>query len=189
MAVTETNANELTLSFKSPPNYDAPGDADKDNTYKVSVVATDDDGLAGMANVEIVVTDVSEAGTVKLSTSQPAIGRPVTATLDEPDTDVSGLKWKWQSSTTGVESPTDSFVDIEDATGDTYTPRDAVPDDETTPDIDESRTATRACSSERSRHTSTPRRLSLRTRPTIRRPRMSRRRRASLPTPCVPCPT
>ena len=134
MAITETNANELTLSFKSPPNYDAPGDADKDNTYKVSVVATDADGLAGMADVEIVVTDVSETGTVTLSPDQPAIGRVVTATLDEPDTEVSGLKWQWQSSSTGAD---DSFTNIEGEESDTYTPRAAVPDDETTVAVNE----------------------------------------------------
>ena len=128
--------NELTLSFKNDPDYDKPGDADKDNTYKVSVVATDKAGLAGMADVEIVVTDVEEDGSVTLSTAQPAIGRSITAMLDEPDTEVSGLTWKWQSSSTGIETPTDSFVDIEGATGDTYTPKagsPAVEDDPATP--------------------------------------------------------
>ena len=136
-----TITSEGVLTFKENPNFDAPADADKDNTYKIMVVATDDDDLAGSLDVEIMVTDVSEDGTVKLSTDDPVIGRMVTATLDEPDTDVSGLKWQWQSSQTGVESDTpadDSFVDIEGATGDTYMPRAAVPDDETTEDIDES---------------------------------------------------
>ena len=58
-----------------------------------SVVATDKAGLTGMEDVEIVeVTNVSEDGTVTLSPDQPAIGRPVTAMLDEPDTEVSGLR-------------------------------------------------------------------------------------------------
>ena len=133
MDVTE---NVLTLSFKSDPNYDVPGDADKDNTYKVSVVATDKAGLTGMADVEIVVMDVAEDGTVTVSPGQPAIGRPVTATLSEPDTEVSDLKWQWQSSTTGIEDP-NSFTNIEGAESDTYTPKAAVPDDEATVDVNE----------------------------------------------------
>ena len=136
LTVSTTNANEAVLSFKSDPDYDKPGDADKDNTYKVSVVATDKAGLTGMADVEIVVEDVSEDGTVTVSPGQPAIGRPVTAMLSEPDTQVSDLKWQWQSSPTGVEEP-DSFTDIEGATSDTYTPKAMVPDDPATPDIDE----------------------------------------------------
>ena len=130
-------ADVLTLSFKSPPDFDKPGDADKDNTYKVSVVATDKAGLTGMEDVEIVVTDVAEDGTVTVSPGQPAIGRPVTATLSEPDTEVSGLKWQWQSSQTGIETPTDSFTNIEGAESDTYTPKAAVPDDEATVDVNE----------------------------------------------------
>ena len=127
-------ADVLTLSFKNPPDYDKPGDADKDNTYKVSVVATDKAGLTGMADVEIVVTDVSEDGTVTVSPGQPAIGRPVTATLSEPDTEVSDLKWQWQSSQTGADG---SFADIKGADSDTYTPKAAVPDDEATVDVNE----------------------------------------------------
>ena len=134
MEVSTSNADELTLSFKSDPNYDVPGDADKDNTYKVSVVATDKAGLTGMADVEIVVEDVPEDGTVTVSPGQPAIGRPVTATLSEPDTEVSDLKWQWQSSQTGAD---DSFTNIEGADSDTYTPKAAVPDDEATVDVNE----------------------------------------------------
>ena len=132
MEVSTTNEHVLTLSFKNPPDYDKPGDADKDNTYKVSVVATDKAGLTGMADVEIVVSDVSEDGTVTVSPGQPAIGRPVTATLSEPDTEVSGLKWQWQGSTDGT-----NFTDIEDADSDTYTPKAAVPDDEATEAVNE----------------------------------------------------
>ena len=134
MDVDTGTPNVLTLSFKSDPNYDVPGDADKDNTYKVSVVATDKAGLTGMADVEIEVEDVPEDGTVTVSPGQPAIGRPVTATLSEPDTEVSGLKWQWQSSQTGADG---SFANIEGADSDTYTPKAAVPDDEATVDVNE----------------------------------------------------
>ena len=134
MDVDTGTPNVLTLSFKSDPNYDVPGDADKDNTYKVSVVATDKAGLTGMADVEIEVEDVPEDGTVTVSPGQPAIGRPVTATLSEPDTEVSDLKWKWQSSQTGA---VDSWLDIKGADSDTYTPKAAVPDDEATVDVNE----------------------------------------------------
>ena len=138
LTVDDTNIstmNQAVLSFKSDPDFDKPGDADKDNTYKVSVVARRTRPVwRGMAEVKIVVTDVLEDGTVTLSPDQPAIGRPITATLSDPDTDVSDVTWKWQSSDTGA---TDDFEDIEDATGDTYTPKAAVPDDEATEEINE----------------------------------------------------
>ena len=110
-----------------------PGDADKDNTYKVSVVATDKAGLTGMVEVSVEVTNVKEDGTVSLDTVQPAVGQPITATLSDPDTGETDLEWKWQSSSDGT-----AFADIEGATSATYTPAAEVPDDESTTDVDES---------------------------------------------------
>ena len=48
------------LSFNSPPNYEQPSDADADNTYQLSITATDDANQATQ-DVAITVTDVNEA--------------------------------------------------------------------------------------------------------------------------------
>ena len=48
------------LSFNSPPNYEQPSDADADNTYQLSITASDGANQATQA-VAITVTDVNEA--------------------------------------------------------------------------------------------------------------------------------
>ena len=122
----DDNNGEFALTFKNAPNFDAPGDADKGNTYEVTVVATDKAGATGELEVTVEVTNVIEDGSVNLSTDDPAVGVPITATLDDPDTGETDLSWQWQSSQTGADG---SFNNIEDATDATYTPKDAVPDD------------------------------------------------------------
>ena len=101
-----------TLTFNSPPNFEAPGDADKDNTYELTVGARDADGNRGTKDIEVKVTNVNEDGTVTLSAVQPRVGVAVTASLTDIDGPVSGVTWQWSAGNT----------DIEDATSDTYTP-------------------------------------------------------------------
>ena len=100
------------LTFNDPPNFEAPGDADKDNTYELTVGARDFDGNRGTEDIEVKVTNEDEEGTVTLSAVQPRVGVAVTASLTDIDGPVSGVTWQWSSNNT----------DIEDATSDTYTP-------------------------------------------------------------------
>ena len=51
------------LAFKSPPDYEAPNDANTDNVYEVTVRASDGN-LASTLDVEITVTDVNESGVI-----------------------------------------------------------------------------------------------------------------------------
>ena len=123
------------LRFKdSEANFEAPADANKDNRYEVSVMAMDEDGLTSMKALTVKIVNKAEGGKVTLSTNQPAVGFPVTATLSDPDTGETGLKWKWQSSPDGS---TGSWLDIPGATSDTYTPKAAVEDDPATTLVDE----------------------------------------------------
>ena len=48
------------LSFKASPDYEAPGDADADNQYSVTVEASDDGGLTGTRDVTVTVRGVDE---------------------------------------------------------------------------------------------------------------------------------
>ena len=130
----EDNAGTFDLTFKIDPDFDAPGDANKENTYEVMVVATDKAGLTGMLEVSVEVTNVKEDGTVTLSPAQPAVGMPITATLDDPDTGETNVSWQWSGSQTGA---VDSFDVIEGATTDTYMPKAAVPDNPATGDVNE----------------------------------------------------
>ena len=49
-----------------------------------------------------VVIAVQPDGTVTLSSTQPAVGTAVTATLNDPDGSVSGLTWQWARSPNGT---------------------------------------------------------------------------------------
>ena len=75
------------LSFKSSPDYEAAADSNNDNTYTVTVQASDGgDTTTAMEPVTIEVTNVEEPGSVMLSTLQPQVGVAITATLTDPDT-------------------------------------------------------------------------------------------------------
>ena len=105
--------SEGVLTFTGgPPNYEKPGDADKDNTYELTVGAKDDDGIRGTRDVEVKVANVNEEGTVTLSAVQPRVGVPLTASVTDIDGPVTGVKWQWSIGNS----------EIEDATSDTYTP-------------------------------------------------------------------
>ena len=121
------------LTFKEAPNYEKPTDANKDNAYKVKVVARDDAGHRSETSVTVVVTNVNEPGKVTLSSIQPAVGTPLTATVTDPDGDVTNVIWQWTSGSTKLTSDAE---DIDDATSATYTPTAGDPaDDEDTGDI------------------------------------------------------
>ena len=106
------------LAFKAAPDYEMPGDANRDNVYEITVVVTDNEGATGMMSVTVKVTNVNEPGSVTLSSVRPRVGVALTATLTDPDGSVSGVAWQWSRSTTTGGT----YVDIEDATSATYTP-------------------------------------------------------------------
>ena len=112
------------LTFSKSPDYEAAGDENTDNTYAVTVVATDADGMATNKEVTVEVTNVDEDGTVTLSALQPAPGVNFTATLTDIDNGsedlTAGAAWQWSRS----RSRTSGFADIEDAEASTYAPVD-----------------------------------------------------------------
>ena len=78
------------------------------------------DGTSDSAEhtMTIDVTAVEDPGTVALSVGSPAVDRPLTATLTDPDGGVTGESWTWSWSTTR----TGSFTPIVGANTATYTP-------------------------------------------------------------------
>ena len=74
----------------------------------------------GTKNVKITVTNVEEGGMVTMSQLQPRVGVAITASVSDPDGDVSGVTWQWARSSSDQENG--SYTDIEKATSATYKP-------------------------------------------------------------------
>ena len=87
------------LHFKKAnlPDYEKPQDANRDNVYEVTIVATDNDNAPGMKNVRITVMNVNEAGKLVVTPEQPDDGMPVMAVLTDPDGVESITDVKWAS--------------------------------------------------------------------------------------------
>ena len=119
--------NTYELVFKESPNYESPADADGNNKYHVTIITADNEGASSELPLVITVMNVDEDGKVTLSTTQPAIGQPVTATLTDPDMKITEVEWQW-----GRSVISGGFILIQGATSDTYTPVKSVPDDPVT---------------------------------------------------------
>ena len=104
------------LTFKAQPNFETPGDSNRDNVYEVTVVASDPAKNSDELDVRVTVTDVMETGTITFSSRQPKVGAALTATLTDGDGSITDLKWQWSS------NDNDRVDAFEDATSDTYTP-------------------------------------------------------------------
>ena len=70
------------------------------NSYTVTVTASDG-ALTATVDVTVTVTNIDEAGTVALSTDQPAAHAEITAALTDPDEGVTGAVWQWERSSDG----------------------------------------------------------------------------------------
>ena len=88
------------LRFVSSPDFENPADAGTDNTYEVTVQASDGGtDTTAMEAVTVRVTNVEEAGTVMLSTLQPQVGVIITAMLSDGDNigqeNLASISWQW----------------------------------------------------------------------------------------------
>ena len=129
------NGATRTLSFKDEPDFESPTDSGADNVYNVTVEVTDSDGNTAERAVTVKVTNMEEDGTVTLSTLQPRIGFPITATLTDADNIAAGsVSWQWYKGnvtqagldtlddTECVAAGTTNGCFIKGATSATYTP-------------------------------------------------------------------
>ena len=82
------------LTFRSAPDYEAPNDANADNTYELTVQASDG-SLTSTLDVEITVTNVNESGIVTGPTSinYAENGTTIVATYSSTDPDGDGVTW------------------------------------------------------------------------------------------------
>ena len=127
-AIGEDNGQ---LTFMEAPDFESPGDSNEDNVYEVTVVVTDSKDNFDELEVTVKISNVEEDGVITLSALQPRVGVPLTATLTDPDGDITDLEWQWSK----------GDVDITDATSDTYEPVGPVGED-TAGDIGASLTVT-----------------------------------------------
>ena len=138
----------IAIRFIDPPDYESPGDANRDNVYKVTLVATDGVRRGGRDEfrLSIFVGNEHEQGEAALMASgddptQPVIGEMMTAMVNDPDGGIAIVTWQWQRS--GTKDGT--YEPIPGATSDTYTPNESSPtgveDDPGTTDTDESMTS------------------------------------------------
>ena len=78
--ITADSSGRGVLAFNSPPDFENPDDADRNNEYELAVVATDDDGNTDRVDFAITVTDHNEGVEPTISTRRPP------ATYRENDT-------------------------------------------------------------------------------------------------------
>ena len=63
------NPTSGVLSFSTPPDFEAPGDADADNVYEVTVAVSDGRGGSDTQQISVTVTNVAEANSSPLTFS------------------------------------------------------------------------------------------------------------------------
>ena len=103
------------LQTKAALDYE---DTDADNPYSVKVTATDTSGADYITGqIAIYVNNVEEPGTVTLSSLQPLVAIPLTATLDDPDGVSGSVTWLWARSPNGASDWT-----LISGASDSYTP-------------------------------------------------------------------
>ncbi len=118
--VLEGSGASRMLKFRSSPDFESPADADTNNTYMVTVKASDGTYMDTHA-VTVRVTNADEDGMVTISPANPLVGTPATAMLVDSDGGITGETWQWAKSMTMGGT----FTDIDGATSESYTALDA----------------------------------------------------------------
>ena len=126
------------IQFKEAPDFENPTDANSDNVYEVTLVATDTDPQGtgagvGKVNVWVTVTNAEEAGKVVFTEGETAyLNEMLVAEVQDPD-DKGGdlgepyqgvhiVTWQWSRSQDDDEPDNMPFMDIVGATTNRYTP-------------------------------------------------------------------
>ena len=134
-ASSQDRQRQGLLTFKAKPDYEKPGDANTDNVYEVTVVATDSHGNRGTMDVKVTVTNEEEAWSGHaVADCSRVLECPVTASLTDPDGEhirpqmavVEDRGPRLESVTTAnIGNAPSALADdgfIQDATSDSYTP-------------------------------------------------------------------
>ena len=133
-AFTFTTGEPIYLNFIDAPDYENPTDANRDNVYEVTIVATDDDPLdtgaeEGSKDVWVVVNNVDEDGEVVFVEGDSAfLDQELVAEVHDPDDHggdlgepyqgVHVVSWEWSRS----DTEDGTFTAIPGETTNRYTP-------------------------------------------------------------------
>ncbi|WP_420444570.1 cadherin domain-containing protein [Candidatus Poriferisodalis sp.] len=105
-----------SVRFKTPPDFEQPGDIGRANDYELEIRAFDGQ-TTGTADLVVTVSDVDEPGVVELTPAVPRAGSTVSAALAEPDGGLRDQVWVWERSSAGA-----GWERIDGASGSSYVP-------------------------------------------------------------------
>ena len=100
-----------SYASKIPQTLRIPDNANNDNTYTVTVQASDGGtDTTSSEDVTVRVTNVEEAGMIMLSTLQPQVGVAIMATLSDGDNigtdNLASIEWQWYRGNTPIAGAT-----------------------------------------------------------------------------------
>ncbi len=114
------------LAFSENPDFEKPGDANKDNTYEITLEADGGEDARkrrGTLDLKVTVLNANEDGSIEFDRPTLRVGTPVKATLEDPDVVKSITSWQWYQGATDAAAITGGTATaIEGETSDTYTP-------------------------------------------------------------------
>ena len=110
-----------SLAFKQAPDFE------QQASYTVTVAVADAEPLSATVTTTVSISNIDEAGTVALTSTQPQVGTPLTATLSDPDGSITGAVWQWQRRASSAADWTAVPAGAEGASGgaelSSYTPQ------------------------------------------------------------------
>ena len=115
----EVDATSGLLTFNTPPNFEDAQDEDGDNSYQVTVTATDDGTPSESSTLEVTVrvTNKNEPGRIGPITGTAQVGQTLTAgTVTDPDGIITSIEYEW-----GRALPGERHLGIRGAQQRTYT--------------------------------------------------------------------
>ncbi len=104
------------LRLKTPPDFE------QQATYTLTVGVSDGSRSATL-DVTVWVINVEEAGRVALTSTQPQVGTPLTATLSDPDGSITGAVWQWQRRASATADWVDVSAGVAGTELSSYTPQ------------------------------------------------------------------
>ncbi len=91
------------VSFAGTPDFEHPDDSGADNSYVVTVQASDG-WLTASRSLSVTVTNEDEPGMFEQELPQPQVGTVLEVTLSDPDGGVRDTTWDWKRSQVGSRS-------------------------------------------------------------------------------------
>ena len=117
-SLSSTSGMSTMLMFVSAPDFENPSDADTNNEYMVTLVATTTDGGRATREITVTVTDMDEEGSVTVTPTSARVGTELTADLmDDPDSGFMVTGWQWAR----AAAMDGTYTDISGATSASYT--------------------------------------------------------------------